>query len=101
MRHIRENRNAYGILVGTLEERILLGIHRHSLEDFKLILNKQNGREWNGFIWLHYRGKKQAVMNTVTNRGIQYKEQNIFSGLGIIRFHRRTLLCELISYLAR
>jgi len=38
--HIRENRNAYGILVGTPGRRRLLGTHRHSLEHINWISYK-------------------------------------------------------------
>jgi hypothetical protein len=86
-------------LGGTPEARKLLGTYRHSLEDIKWSLNNWKGRAWNGFIWLHYRGKRRAFVDKVMNRGIPYKERNVLSGLGIIRFHRRTLLRGLISYL--
>jgi hypothetical protein len=47
-----EMRDAYRILVGRCEEKILLGRPRHRWEDnIKLIFQKEDGQAWTGSMW--------------------------------------------------
>jgi hypothetical protein len=45
---VREKRNAYGILVGMLGEKKLLGKHRHSWEDNIKMDVRENRMSWYG-----------------------------------------------------